>query len=268
MQAYGMFAFLGMGLTLGLIGGGGSILTVPILVYLLGMSALPATAYSLLIVGVTALVGAGIALKNREVDLRTGALFALPSFVGVYATRAWVVPAIPDPVLTLGGYALQKGTLILAVFSVLMILASVTMIRPTSVASSPSKPMRYRWVWVAAEGLGVGAITGFVGAGGGFLIIPALVLLTGLPMKIAVGTSLAIIAAKSLLGLMGDLQSGLTLDWGLLLPALGLSLVGLAVGVRLRARFSDKSLKRGFGVFVLILGSAMLAQQVFALRTP
>jgi uncharacterized membrane protein YfcA len=128
--------------------------------------------------------------------------------------------------------------------------------------------MRYRWVWVAAEGLGVGAITGFVGAGGGFLIIPALVLLTGLPMKIAVGTSLAIIAAKSLLGLMGDLQSGLTLDWGLLLPALGLSLVGLAVGVRLRARFSDKSLKRGFGVFVLILGSAMLAQQVFALRTP
>lgn len=265
----GLIAFLAMGLTLGLIGGGGSILTVPILVYLYGVSALPATAYSLLIVGVTALAGALLAYRRGEVSVKIGALFAAPSFIGVYATRAWIMPRVPDPVFSFGAVPISKPLFILALFAILMILASFSMIRsaPTVAPTNPAPTTKPAWTLVATEGLIVGAVTGFVGAGGGFLIIPALVLLTRLPMKIAVGTSLGIIAVKSLVGFAGDLQSGFHPDWKMLLPILALSLIGLGVGAALKSRVSDAALKRGFGYFVLVLGGGMLLQQLLTLKS-
>lgn len=263
METIGYAASLVMGLSLGMIGGGGSILTVPILVYLFAIHPVLATAYSLFIVGLTALVGGVGYLKKGEVDLKTGFLFAVPSFIGVYATRAFVLPRVPDQVFTLGSWSVTKPLLIMIVFAVLMVLASISMIRgrkPKSEAKALSAAAKVGLIGL--EGLVVGTITGFVGAGGGFLIIPALVVLVGLPMKKAVGTSLFIIAAKSLIGFTGDLQHQVTIDWQLLLIISGIAVVGLAGGMLLSRKLSEAALKKGFGYFVLIMGVFVLGDQI------
>jgi uncharacterized membrane protein YfcA len=250
MELYGYFASIFMGLSLGLIGGGGSILTVPILVYLFAINPILATAYSLFIVGLTALVGGFFYLKKDEVDLKTGFIFAFPSFIGVYLTRAYVVPKLPDPVIAFGTVVITKPHLIMAVFAVLMLFASLSMIKSKSqeVKRKPLSPSQ-KVILISLEGLIVGAITGFVGAGGGFLIIPALVILVGMPMKIAVGTSLFIIAAKSLIGFIGDIQHQPYIDWKLMLSISGIAIGGLIIGVKLSKKVSEKILKKSFGIF-------------------
>jgi uncharacterized membrane protein YfcA len=266
METIGYAASLVMGLSLGMIGGGGSILTVPILVYLFAIHPVLATAYSLFIVGLTALVGGIGYLKKGEVDLKTGFLFAVPSFIGVYATRAFVLPRVPDQIVTLGSMTVTKPLLIMLVFAVLMVLASISMIRgrkPKTEAKELSAAAKVGLIGL--EGLVVGTITGFVGAGGGFLIIPALVVLVGLPMKKAVGTSLFIIAAKSLIGFTGDLQHQPTIDWKLLLIISGIAVVGLVGGMLLSRKLSEAALKKGFGYFVLIMGCFVLGDQILKL---
>lgn len=263
MEFLGYVASIFMGLSLGLIGGGGSILTVPILVYLFGIDPVLSTAYSLFIVGLTALVGGGFYLKRGEVDLKTAMIFALPSFVGVYLTRAFVIPNLPDPVFSVGGHEISKSLLIMAIFAILMLAASLSMIRSNSKPKAKSNmSVKARIGLIALEGLLVGGVTGFVGAGGGFLIIPALVLLVGLPMKLAVGSSLFIIAAKSLLGFVGDLQQGTPIDWTLLLSIAGIAVVGLFIGMKLAKKVSEAALKKGFGVFVLLMGTFILIDQI------
>ena len=269
MEILGYIASAIMGLTLGLIGGGGSILTVPILVYLFGTPAVTATGYSLFIVGLASLVGAGTSMRKGQVDFATGFAFALPSFVGVYLARAYAVPNLPDE-FSLLGVAITKEFLLLGVFAIMMLLASITMIRSgkKKVAPQPSSlSATQRYTIIGIEGLVVGSITGFVGAGGGFLIIPALVILAGLPMQIAVGTSLMIIAIKSLFGFLGDVQSAATaIDWAFLLQISAIAVVGIFVGSHFASRVPDKALKRGFGWFVLTMGSIMLIQQVIQLK--
>jgi uncharacterized membrane protein YfcA len=263
METIGYAASLLMGLSLGMIGGGGSILTVPILVYLFAIHPVLATAYSLFIVGLTALVGGIGYLKKGEVDLKTGFLFAVPSFIGVYATRAFVLPRVPDHVFTLGSLTVTKPLLIMIVFAVLMVLASISMIRGRKAKGEAKEISTAAKVGlIGIEGLVVGTITGFVGAGGGFLIIPALVVLVGLPMKKAVGTSLFIIAAKSLIGFTGDLQHQATIDWQLLFIISGIAVVGLAGGMLLSRQLSEAALKKGFGYFVLIMGCFVLGDQI------
>lgn len=264
MEIYGYLASIFMGLSLGMIGGGGSILTVPILVYLFAINPVLATAYSLFIVGLTALVGGGFYFKKGEVDLKTGLIFAVPSFVGVYLTRAYIVPQLPDPVFSIGTHAISKPLLIMLVFAVLMVVASISMIKTKKVSALPAKEFSStsRFLLISLEGLVVGGITGFVGAGGGFLIIPALVLLVGMPMKIAVGTSLFIIAAKSLLGFIGDVQHQAFIDWKLLLTVSGIAIMGLFIGMSLSKKVSEKTLKKGFGYFVLIMGAFILYDQI------
>ncbi len=263
MEIYGYIASIVMGLTLGMIGGGGSILTVPILVYLFSVNPVLATAYSLFIVGLTALVGGISYLRKGDVDLKTGFIFAVPSFIGVYLTRAYVIPQLPDPVFSIGTTAISKPLLIMAVFAVLMLLASVSMIRTKKQDSKPKElSTLQKTLLISAEGLVVGTITGFVGAGGGFLIIPALVVLVGMPMKIAVGTSLFIIAAKSLIGFIGDVQYQASIDWQLLFTIAGIAILGLFVGMTLTKKVSEKALKKGFGIFVLIMGSFILIDQI------
>ncbi len=263
MELYGYIASIFMGLSLGMIGGGGSILTVPILVYLFAITPVLATAYSLFIVGLTALVGGLSYLKKKEVDLKTGFIFAVPSFIGVYVTRAYVVPILPDPVFVLGSTPISKALLIMSVFAILMLGASLSMIRGSKTSTqSKSISDAKRLILISAEGLIVGAITGFVGAGGGFLIIPALVLLVGMPMKIAVGTSLFIIAAKSLLGFIGDVQHQPYIDWQLLFTIAGIAIAGLFLGMKLTKRISEKTLKKSFGYFVLVMGALILFDQI------
>lgn len=263
MEILGYVASILMGLSLGMIGGGGSILTVPILVYLFSTPPVLATAYSLFIVGLTALVGGASYLRKGEVDVKTGFIFAIPSFIGVYITRAYVVPNLPDPVFHLGSIPIAKPLLIMIVFAILMVFASVSMIKTKKNNSKPKDlSLTQRTALISAEGLVVGAITGLVGAGGGFLIIPALVVLVGMPMKIAVGTSLFIIAAKSLIGFIGDIQHQQSIDWSILFSIAGIAIFGLFVGMSLSKKVSEKSLKKGFGIFVLIMGTFILFDQI------
>lgn len=264
MELFGYFASILMGLSLGMIGGGGSILTVPILVYLFGINPILATAYSLFIVGLTALVGGIGYLKKGEVDLKTGFIFAIPSFVGVYFTRAYIVPSLPDPVFSMGTLVVSKPLLIMMIFALLMLAASVSMIKTKKTSDVTNKPLSTlnKTLLIATEGLIVGGVTGFVGAGGGFLIIPALVILVGLPMKMAVGTSLFIIAAKSLIGFTGDLQRQTNIDWKLLLIVSAIAIAGLFVGMAVSKKVSEQALKKGFGFFVLIMGTLILIDQV------
>lgn len=262
LPQFGYFAAILMGMTLGMIGGGGSILTVPILVYLFQVDAVLATAYSLFIVGLTALIGGLSYLKKKEVDLKTAFIFGFPSFLGVYLTRSYVVPALPDPVFELSGFIFSKALLIMLVFSVLMVVASLSMIKGQVGAKKSQMSKVAMYSLIGIEGLVVGGVTGFVGAGGGFLIIPALVILVGLPMKIAVGTSLFIIAAKSLFGFIGDVQRQAFIDWKLLLTISAISIMGLFLGMAFSKKVSEKTLKKSFGYFVLIMGTIILIDQL------
>lgn len=262
LELVGYIAAAFIGLSLGLIGGGGSILTVPVLVYLFGIDAVTATAYSLFIVGATSLVGAWPKYKEGLVDIKTALAFGAPSIVAVYLTRAWLVPFIPDPVFTAAEFELSKRLLLMGLFAVLMVFASLSMIKDKKpVATAAGGPQGFRWGLILLEGTVVGVLTGLVGAGGGFLIIPALVLFTGLPMKKAVGTSLLIIAAKSLIGFTGDLGQ-LQPDWTLLGIVTGIAVAGILVGNVLARRIDGGKLKKGFGWFVLVMGIYILIKEL------
>ena len=261
MLLLGFVGALLMGLVLGLIGGGGSILTVPIMVYFLDVNPILATAYSLFIVGITAFVGAVRNFQNQLVDFKTGIIFAIPAFIGVYIARAYFIEMIPDEIIILS-VVLQKGTAIMIFFSLIMLLASYFMIRENN-NEIKSSTLNYSKLILSMEGLVVGILTGIVGAGGGFLIIPALVLFAKLPMKKAVATSLMIIAIKSLFGFIGDLGNvNLIFDWPLLILFTILSVIGIYFGIYLTKFIEGKSLKKGFGWFVLVMAFVILFKEI------
>ena len=254
-----------IGVSLGLIGGGGSILTVPVLVYVLGVNPVLATAYSLFVVGSTSLVGAATYMKKGLVNYKTALVFAIPSFIAVFLTRKFLVPALPDPLFTVGEAIITKNIGIMVFFALIMLAASYSMITAKKcVDCDEVEPVVFNFPMIALEGSVVGVITGIVGAGGGFLIIPALVLLAKLPMKMAVGTSLLIIAAKSLIGFLGDLSTQ-TIDWQMLLIFTSLSIVGIFIGSALSKKINEKILKTGFGWFVLVMGIYIITKELLAI---
>ena len=258
---FGAIASLLIGLSLGLIGGGGSILTVPVLVYLFSVDPLQATAYSLFIVGATSAIGAYPKYKQGQVNLKTALIFGAPSILTVYATRKWILPAIPTELGQWGNFILTKSVLLMLLFALLMVAASFSMIRTQkSLGSVEAKPQSFNYPLILVEGAVVGLLTGLVGAGGGFLIIPALVILTGLPMKQAVGTSLLIIAAKSLIGFTGDLTEQ-KIDWVLLGFVTAMAVGGIIVGNQLSKKIDGNKLKKGFGWFVLVMGIYILVKE-------
>jgi uncharacterized protein len=264
MEIVGYLASILIGVSLGLIGGGGSILTVPVLVYLFGVEPVLATGYSLFIVGTTSLVGTLPKYRDGMVNLKTAVIFGIPSILAVYATRAWLVPIIPNPVFSLGVLVVTKAMFLLGIFAVLMVFASVSMIRSKQggQAAAATEPQKFNYPMILLEGTVVGILTGLVGAGGGFLIIPALVLFSKLPMKQAVGTSLLIIAAKSLFGFLGDL-SNYKMDWALLLTVSGLAIAGIFLGNILSRKINGDKLKKAFGWFVLVMGIYILLKEFY-----
>ncbi|MCW5961216.1 MAG: sulfite exporter TauE/SafE family protein [Pyrinomonadaceae bacterium] len=255
-----VFAAL-IGLSLGLIGAGGSILTVPVLVYLAGVNPVLATAYSLFVVGSTSLVGGFQNLRKGRVDFKTAFVFGIPSIAAVYLTRAFIMPSIPEMIGPIGAFSLSKGTGLLVFFAALMIITSVSMIREKTASEIEHLEKKYNYPLILAEGVGVGILTGMVGAGGGFLIIPALVLFAGLDMKLAVGTSLFIIAAKSLIGFIGDIQTGYDFNWLFLIGFTAFSISGIFLGTWLGKFVDGRKLKKGFGWFVLVMGIYMILKE-------
>ena len=264
LEILGYFGALVIGIVLGLIGGGGSILTVPVLVYLLGVNPVLATAYSLFVVGSSSLVGAIRNIPKKLIDFRTAIVFAIPAFISVYLTRLYLVPAIPEEIFKVSGFMVTKDIGIMLFFAIIMVIASISMIREKKNCDKNVKEEKvsYNYPLIVVEGLVVGLLTGIVGAGGGFLIIPALVLLAKLPMKKAVATSLLIIAVKSLIGFLGDVQN-LEIDWTFLLIFTGLSIGGIWLGVYLNNFIDGKKLKKGFGWFVLIMGIYIIWNELF-----
>lgn len=261
METLGYAASFVMGITLGLMGGGGSILTVPIMVYLFGFSPTAATGNSLFIVGSTALVGSLMYIRKGDIDLKTAISFAVPSVIGVNVSRGFITPKIPDLIFSFDGFALTKEILVMAAFAALMIAASYSMIKKKNQYQSVSAPRLIRMALISLQGLIVGLIAGFVGAGGGFLIIPVLVLLAGLSMRIAIGTSLAIIALQSLFGFAGDIWRGIKFEWSLLTIVASIAIAGIIVGTVIAHKINEQKLKTAFGWFVLFMGVTILIEQ-------
>ncbi|MFN5653987.1 MAG: sulfite exporter TauE/SafE family protein [Flavobacteriia bacterium] len=264
LTIFGLLASTLIGISLGLIGGGGSILTVPVLVYLFNVDPVLATAYSLFIVGLSSLVGAFPKYKAGMIDLKTALVFGIPSIIAVFFTRKILVPAIPVTLFDLGGISITKALAMMILFAVLMVAASVSMIRDKKTEESESNEARvFNYPMILLEGTVVGVLTGLVGAGGGFLIIPALVMLSKLPMKQAVGTSLLIIAAKSLIGFTGDVSENASkMDWTLLIVVTILAIIGIFIGNNLSKKINGAALKKGFGWFVLVMGIYIIIKEL------
>lgn len=256
----GYFSAVIIGLVLGLLGGGGSILSIPILVYLFHIEPAIAGAYSLFIVGVTSFAGAIPKYKQQLVHLKTGIVFGLPSIVSIFITRSLIVPAIPDEIIQVGNFIVTKRMLLLGLFAVLMVLASIPMIRGKRDIASHSK--RFRTVLVMLEGILIGFLTGLVGAGGGFLIIPALVFMTGLQFKTAVGTSLFIISINSIAGFLGDAMHH-SMNWPLLLSLTALAILGIMIGNNYSKKISGIRLRMAFGWFTLVTGVYIIVREFF-----
>jgi uncharacterized membrane protein YfcA len=263
MEILGYLASLLIGLSLGLIGGGGSILTLPVLVYLFGVSPTLATAYSLFIVGTASLVGAWPKHKEGLIHYPTAIVFGVPSIAAVFITRKWILPSLPDTLFRIGSLTVTKDLMLMVLFAMLMLAASISMLRNGNPTKKNSEgPPSFNYPLILLEGAVVGVLTGLVGAGGGFLIIPALVVLSELPMKKAVGTSLLIIATKSLIGFTGDLMAHASMDWPLLFSITAIAIAGIFLGNALSQRIDGNALKKGFGWFVLVMGTYILLKEL------
>ncbi|RIA08993.1 hypothetical protein OE09_0819 [Flavobacteriaceae bacterium MAR_2010_72] len=258
-QLLGYVGAFVVGLVLGLIGGGGSILTVPILVYLLGYNPIVATAYSLFVVGSSSLVGTIQKYRKGLADIKIGLAFSFPSFLAVYLSRRFLVPGLPDVLFSIKNYDLTKEVGIMVFFGLVMLLAAVSMInnKKKDVIQHKRQPYYYTFI----QGVLIGVITGIIGAGGGFLYVPALVLWANLPMKKAVGTSLIIITINSLIGFTGDLHT-IDIDWFFLISFSLLTIIGIIIGGRLSKYISNKSLKKGFGYFVFVMAIYIIYKEL------
>jgi len=263
MEIVGYIASLLIGVSLGLIGGGGSILTVPVLVYLFGLQPLVATSYSLFVVGSTSLIGAINNLKKGLVNVKAALLFGSASIATVFITRKFFVPIIPKSIITVRGIDITESLAVMSLFAFLMLLASVSMIRNKKIEKEQTECNDcFHFPKLLGYGIGIGLVTGLLGAGGGFLLIPALVFLLKLPMKKAIGTSLMIIALNSLIGFTGDLGH-FTVDWLLLLKITAIAMTGILIGGAIGKKLHGDKLKKGFGWFVLTMGIYILLKEIF-----
>jgi len=260
IEILGYIGALFIGLVLGLTGGGGSILTVPILVYILAYNPVTAAAYSLFIVGTTSAFGATINYFKGLVDVKTGFLFAIPSFTAVFITRKFIVPIIPDVILETEKILLTKNAFLMGFFGIIMFFAALSMLKKKKeIVVETTKSNK---AILILQNFIIGIIIGLIGAGGGFLIIPSLVIFAKLPMRKAIATSLFIISMNSLIGFLGDLQN-LDIDWSFLLPFTLLTIIGIFTGILLNKFINESQLKKGFGYFVLVMACFILLKEFY-----
>jgi len=247
-----------IGLVLGLTGGGGSILTVPILVYLMSINPVTATAYSLFIVGTTSTFGAIQNYRKNLVDIKNGFIFAIPSFIAVYLTRKYIVPEIPKVIIE-SPFLITKDTFLMLFFAVIMVFGALSVLKKKS--QNTNSEEKRNLILIGIQTFTIGIIIGLVGAGGGFLIIPSLILFAKLPMRKAVGTSLFIIAMNSLVGFIGDVQN-LEIDWLFLLTFSAISVAGIFTGMYLTKYTNESQLKKIFAYFVLVMAAIILLKEM------
>jgi len=258
MEILGYIGALFIGLVLGLTGGGGSILTVPILVYLMSINPVTATAYSLFIVGTTSTFGAIQNYRKNLVDIKNGFIFAIPSFIAVYLTRKFIVPRIPEIIIE-SPILITKETFLMLFFAVIMVFGALSVLKKKS--QNTNNEEKRNLFLIGIQTFTIGIIIGLVGAGGGFLIIPSLILFAKLPMRKAVGTSLFIIAMNSLVGFIGDVQN-LVIDWSFLFMFSAISVVGIFLGMYLTKYTNESQLKKIFAYFVLLMATIILLKEI------
>lgn len=258
MIGYGLAILIGV--SLGLIGSGGSILTIPILVYLMHINPSEATTYSLFVVGISASVGCFKGAKDKLLDYTMAIYFGLPSIIAIFIMRKFLLPLIPTVLGKIYSVDFTKELLVMLVFAALMIWVSLSMIFKNPIKEENQHPIHF--VKIVFQGIFVGLLTGFVGVGGGFLIIPALVFSVKLPMNKAIATSLVIIAANALVGFLGSLNTHV-INWSLLLTFTLFSLFGIFLGIYLRKKISNEKLKPIFGFIVLATGIYILFKELF-----
>ncbi len=260
MEYLGYFLSIIIGISLGLIGSGGSIITVPILVYLFAINPLVATSYSLLIVGITAFIGTVRYYQSGNLHVKTALYFAITSVITLLFVRNFILPIIPVHVFTVGSFIVSKNILLMVIFALLMLFAAMAMIHKKSEEKMHSVISYLR---ISIIGFLVGIVTGFLGAGGGFLIIPALIFFAKLPMKKAVGTSLLIITINSLIGFTADVLNGVQLNYKLLFSITAIAIVGMFIGIKVSAKINGEKLKPAFGWFVLVMGIYIITKELF-----
>lgn len=261
IEVLGYLGALAIGLVLGLMGSGGSIMAVPIFAYLFQISPITTTAYSLFVVGTSASVGTLKNFNKGLIDFRMALVLAIPAFITVYVTRKFLIPVIPEELISIGSFILTRNMGIMLLFAVLMLVASISMLRKKGRPIIGNLTSQYKYPIIVCGGMIIGMLTGIVGIGGGFLIIPALVLLVKLPMKKAVATSLFIIALKSLIGFTGDLGN-LEINWSFLLVFTLIAVLGILFGIYLSTFIKSEKLKRSFGWFVLIMAIGIFYKEV------
>lgn len=264
MEIAGYIAAMLIGVSLGMFGGGGSIFTVPVLVYLMHVDAVLATTYSLFIVGFTSLIGGIRTYAKKNVDFKAVTEFGIPSIFSVFITRHYILPSIPSQLFSIGNIQITKDIFLMVSFAVLMVVAGVFMIRNSGDdhTSAVEKDRHEKILPLALLGLTVGVITGLLGAGGGFLIIPTMVLYLKLPMKTAVGTSLLIIAINSLFGFLFSLKQ-FEYEWKLLIAFTIIAIAGILIGNKFAEKFSGLALKKSFGWLVLIMAIYIIIKELF-----
>ena len=250
-----------IGITLGLVGAGGSILTVPVLVYLIGIEPILATSYSLFIVGITSLFGVITKFKQGNVDIKTALLFSTPSLLSVYYTRKIIIPSLPDIIINFNGLTVSKNTALMVLFSIIMFFSALSMIGLKK-PKLKIKERKNNILNITIEGILIGILTGLIGVGGGFIIIPALILFSGLSMQKAVGTSLMIISIKSLVGFAGDMSNSFNISWDFLFFFSFLSIIGILIGSYGGRNIKDVKLKKIFGYFVLIISLFIFFKEI------
>ncbi len=260
MEIIGFLLGILIGVSLGLIGSGGSILSIPILVYLMHITPSIATTYSLFIVGISALVGSIKGAKDNLLDYKMALFFALPSVVSIYIMRKFLLPLLPDIFFKIAEFTVTKDFFIMLVFAILMILSSVTMIKKSNNTTDISPTISANKIIV--NGVFIGLLTGFVGVGGGFLIIPTLTISAKLPIKKAIATSLVIIAANALIGFLGSINKGV-IAWDFLLTFTGFAVCGIFLGIFLSKKINNEKLKLAFGWFVLATGIYIIVKEIF-----
>lgn len=262
MELAGYLSLFLVGLSLGALGSGGSVLSVPILVYLFSLDAVAASGYSLFVVGCSSVVGAFLKYKEQQLSLRVALLFGIPSIISIFCSRRWLLPLVPEAIYSTPSFQLRKESLLLVLFGVLMVVAAAMMLTNKNARLPGAAKTSSNQVYLPALGVLTGCMSGFVGIGGGFLIIPVLVTLASLPLNMAIGTALVIVAGNSFIGFTGDVFN-YSIDWLFVLKICGLSMVGLFAGVRFTGSVPSDILRRLFAWLILLVGCAILIRELY-----